>query len=147
MELSTLRIGARIAFYEVLNDTDGPRDYVGAAGCEDAFAAVAVPRVGELVSVVSLTGDTHSGSLLHPWAAGPFLKVVTVEHDPVAMRGGERPAWWEPGWTDPGVRIVFHAHGPNDIEAGRRLIHHFQERGWAVNAHSGVFEQAFRSLA
>ncbi len=46
--------------------------------CEDAFLAVALPRVGDLVSSQILAGITPP-----PWLPVPFVTVAAVEHYPV----------------------------------------------------------------
>jgi hypothetical protein len=65
------KIGFRIEFW------DNGKPHVSLI-CEDAFLALAVPRVGELVSSQIVAGITPQ-----PWLPVPFVTVAAVEHYPV----------------------------------------------------------------
>jgi hypothetical protein len=65
------KIGFRIEFCD--NGKSGL-----ALVCEDAFLALALPRVGELVSSQIVAGIAPP-----PWLPIPFVTVAAVEHYPV----------------------------------------------------------------
>lgn len=127
---SVVRIGARIEFYDRIDSERGPSSPAGSAIQEDAFDAVTVPRAGEIVSVAGLFGSSL-GQFVKPWTRGPFVEVVKVEHHPcpVPDAAGNIP---DPGWTTPGVVLVFHAVAPTEDWAIERLNTGLRERGWTV---------------
>lgn len=137
MNMSQVRLGARIQFYEQLSrGEDGPRGYVGAAIKDEAFAGSCVPRKGELVSVASLLGGaTLLAPRLMPDSL-PFLPVANVEHYLVPIGpDDEIPEWWGAGYRTPSSVLVFHARAVRDEAQGpTSLARALEAQGWAVDA-------------
>jgi hypothetical protein len=99
-----LKIGLRIEFWD-------DRKCGSALICEDAFLALAVPRVGELVS-----SQIGAGITPPPWLPVPFVTVAAVEHYPV-----------KPPDT-PGVQVVIQIEAQVSHDDLRPL----QEQGWSI---------------
>jgi len=136
MDMSQVRLGARIEFYEQLGGPDGrPSDYVGAAIKDDAFAGAGVPRPGELVSVASLVGGMPAPAYRLMTGSLPFLPVVHVEHYLVPIGpDGEIPEWWAGGYLVPAAILVFRARAVQDETHGpMSLSRALEAQGWAVD--------------
>jgi hypothetical protein len=99
-----LKIGLRIEFWD--NGKCGL-----ALICEDAFLALALPRVGELVSSQIVAGITPP-----PWLPVPFVTVAAVEHYPVKPPDA------------PGVQVVIRIEAQVSHDDLRPL----QEQGWSI---------------
>lgn len=140
MDPRSVRVGARIEFWEVPDGPDGPRNCIGWAIKDDGFAAVGVPRAGDLVSVASLAGATATSPVeLLTRGNGPFLPVAHLEHYPVPVNeGGEVPEWWQNGFTTPGVHLVFRVQAVQ--HGGTALIVSLAGQGWDVDR--ALFEYA-----
>lgn len=133
MNPNTVRVGARIEFWEVLDGPDGPKNLIGAATKDAAFAAVDVPRVGDRVSVVSLAGATAASPVnLLMRAPDPFLRVEGVEHYLMPVgENGEVPEWWEREFTTPSADLVFRAQAVR--HGGTSLVVALAGQGWNVD--------------
>jgi len=99
-----LRIGFRIEFW----DNGKPRL---ALVCENAFLALAVPRVGELVSSQIVAGISPQ-----PWLPVPFVTVAAVEHYPVKPPDA------------PGAQVIIRL----EAQVSRDDLRPLQEQGWSV---------------
>lgn len=99
-----LKIGFRIEFW----DDDKPGL---ALICEDAFPALAVPRVGEMVSSQILAGITPQ-----PWLPVPFVTVAAVEHYPAKPPDA------------PSAQVVIRL----EAQVSRDDLHPLREQGWTV---------------
>jgi hypothetical protein len=99
-----LKVGVRIEFLD--NGRPGL-----ALVCEGAFLALALPRVGELISSQVVAGITPP-----PWLPVPFVTVAAVEHYLV------KPP------DDPGVQIVIRLEARVSQDDLRPL----KDQGWAV---------------
>jgi len=99
-----LRIGFRIEFW----DNGKPRL---ALVCENAFLALAVPRVGELVSSQIVAGISPQ-----PWLSVPFVTVAAVEHYPVKPPDA------------PGAQVIIRL----EAQVSRDDLRPLQEQGWSV---------------
>jgi hypothetical protein len=146
MEFSSVRLGARIEFYEDLEGPDRrPRNYVGAAFKDDAFAGAGVPSAGDRVSVVSLVGGMPGGPPAAVIAGGsPFLPVAYVEHYLIPVdEDGEVPTWWKPGFTTPSANPVFHVRARRDGGYGEKmtLTQSLAAQGWQVDRAVVEFEE------
>lgn len=127
----TANLSVRVEFFE---DTDhdglGIGERAGSVLQEDGFDGVAVPRVGELVSVIGLFGR-DLGQLIRPAEAGGFIKVVRVEHFPISVPG-EGKTLGDTEWTTPSANLVFHAKAPTDDRSITKLNEGLRARGWSV---------------
>jgi hypothetical protein len=99
-----LKVGFRIEFWD-----NGKLRL--ALICEDAFLALAVPRVGELVSSQIVAGITPQ-----PWLPVPFVTVAAVEHYPVKPPDA------------PGAQVVIRL----DAQVSPDDLHPLKELGWSV---------------
>ena len=99
-----LKIGFRIEFWN-----DGQLGL--ALVCEDAFPAVALPRVGELVSSLIIAGISPQ-----PWLPATFMTVAAVEHYPA------KPP------DSPGAQVVIRL----EAQVSRDDLRPLTEQGWIV---------------
>lgn len=86
----TAMLSVRVEFFGQVDHEHGWRGLrAGSAVQEDAFKAVAVPRVGELVSAIRLFGH-ELARLIQPRDAGSFVRAGRVEHCPISLPGDGR---------------------------------------------------------